>query len=68
MKDEPKITINGTELSAAEAMTLRVAVTNFMQDLKDPEGRVSDRHGRHMTLSYKANSATIMLLMTRDKS
>ena len=35
--DEPRITINGTALSAAQAMAVRVAVTNFHAEMSNPD-------------------------------
>lgn len=35
--DEPRITINGHELSVGQAMTVRVAVGNFLLELQDEQ-------------------------------
>lgn len=37
MTEEPAITVNGIPLSPAQAMTLRVALFNFLMELDDPE-------------------------------
>jgi hypothetical protein len=50
---EPNITINGQQLSEAEAMTVRVAVASFAMSLTD-EGLGDDDHGKKMTAAYLA--------------
>jgi hypothetical protein len=35
MNDEPRITVNGKPLTVAQAMTVRVAVGNFLLELQD---------------------------------
>lgn len=54
--NEAKITINGQELSIAESMTLRCAVTSFLSDIsknglgKDETGQaIADGYVRHST-------------------
>lgn len=42
MTDEPDITINGTPLTVAQAMTVRVAVGNFMIDLTQDDDFIRD--------------------------
>lgn len=37
MAPEPRITINGTPLTEAQAMTVRVGLAMFAMDLEDPE-------------------------------
>ena len=34
---EPTITINGTTLSIGQAMTMRVAINNFLMDLQEDD-------------------------------
>lgn len=36
-ENEPAITINGVELTTAQAMTVRVAITAMQMELHDPE-------------------------------
>lgn len=57
---EPRITINGVELTDAQAMTVRVAIGNFRIELNDPDfaralGTVGD--------VYKARAAEIERVM-----
>jgi hypothetical protein len=49
---EAYITINGKPLTSAQSMTLRVAVQNFLFDLKY-DGLGEDEHGRSMTRLYQ---------------
>ena len=46
MSDEPDITINGTRLTSAQAMAVRVAVSSFDADCGD------DEHGKAMSKIY----------------
>jgi hypothetical protein len=48
---EPKITINGIELSIAQAMTVRVAIESFASELRE-NGLGDDEHGRKMVENY----------------
>jgi hypothetical protein len=54
---EPRITINGVELSIGQAMTMRVALSAFDCDCGD------DEHGKAMTAGYKARTNEIFRLM-----
>lgn len=49
---EPVMTINGTTLTAAQAMTVRVAIEAFASDLT--EGLGEDETGKAITAGYKA--------------
>lgn len=51
MTDEPRITINGVEMSPGAAMTIRVALESFALDLTET-GLGDDKHGRGMTKAY----------------
>jgi len=44
--EEPEITINGTKLTTAQAMAIRVAVSSFDVDCGD------DEHGQAMNKAY----------------
>ena len=48
---EPDITINGSRLTTAQAMTVRVALGAFALHLRT-EGLGEDTHGTHMTDAY----------------
>lgn len=60
---EPEITINGTTLSFGQAMTLRVAVGNFLIQVQDPDGLGDDEAGRSIAKGYKARLGEIAQLM-----
>lgn len=48
--NEPIITINGTTLTIAQAMTVRVALGSFILSLRSGLG--TDEHGKRMTEAY----------------
>ncbi len=48
---EPIITINGQQLTNAQAMTVRVAITSFAADLVE-EGLGDDETGREIAQGY----------------
>ena len=54
---EAKIIINGILLNYAQASTLRVAISSFIHELKDPDHLGEDEIGRSITKNYK-NAAT----------
>lgn len=59
--EEPKITINGHDLSSAQVMTIRVAIENFAACLIDSLG--TDPHGKAMTKLYRERINEIRGLM-----
>lgn len=59
---EAKITINGQELTEAQAMTLRAAVTGFMADLAE-NGLGDDEHGKRMCKAYLQRGNEILFLL-----
>ena len=61
---EPAITINGIELTTAQAMTLRVAIGSFAMSLR-AEGLGDDEHGVRMAKAYLARASEIEALMAR---
>lgn len=56
---EAKITINGKELSYAESMTVHVAISSFMMELKH-EGLGEDETGKQITKNYIKNCKEIL--------
>lgn len=61
MLGEPEIIINGVRLNEAQAMTVRVAVSNF-----NPEcGK--DAHGRAIERAYKDRLNELARIMTRHE-
>lgn len=61
---EPTIIIGNKMLSPGQAMTVRVALNNFLIDLREPDALGDDEHGRAMTLAYNARIGEIFLLMS----
>lgn len=57
--NEAKITINGQELSLAESMTLRCAVTSFLSDVSK-NGLGEDETGKAIAESYIRHSTEIL--------
>jgi hypothetical protein len=51
LSDEPKITINGVDLTPTQALTIRVALGHFDMSLSSI-GLGADEHGRAMTANY----------------
>lgn len=60
--NEPKITINGVELTSAQSMTVRVAINSFLMDMIN-DGLGDDEHGKHMVKGYCLRCAEVNLLM-----
>ena len=60
---EPDITINGTALTFAQAMTLRVAAEKFLMEMDDPTALGDDGHGRTMVKNYGERLVEILQLM-----
>lgn len=52
MSPEPIITVNGTPLTSAEAMTVRVALETFDMTLA-ADGLGDDAHGKTMVKLYR---------------
>lgn len=64
---EANIVINGVELTNAQSMALRVAVTTFNGDMaSDPDRLGTDEHGRTMTKAYRERTAEILSLIFRN--
>lgn len=60
---EPKISINGTSLTDAQAMTLRVAVTDLHSRMSNPGALGEDETGEGIRVGYVARSREIADLM-----
>jgi hypothetical protein len=62
---EPIITINGVQLNTAQAMTMRVALTNFVIDLKEPDALGNDETGIAIRNGYRARLNEIFNLILK---
>lgn len=64
---EPEIIINGKKLTNGQSITLRVAATTFVMDLKN-DGLGNDNHGVAMKAAYLARLNEIINLMLSRQS
>ena len=60
---EPTIIIGNTMLHEGQAMAVRVALNNFLIDLRDEDGLGDDEHGRAMTAAYRARIVEVLQMM-----
>lgn len=51
LDSEPSIIINGIQLSEAQAMSIRVAISHFKDDLEE-KGLGDDKLGKELTSGY----------------
>lgn len=63
---EADIIINETPLSVGQAMSLRVAATNFFEQMADPDALGDDEHGRRMTELYRLRLGEVLKLLLRS--
>ncbi|WP_454287215.1 hypothetical protein [Rhizobium arsenicireducens] len=63
MIGEPHIIINGTPLTTAQAMTVRVALTCYLMEIADDGALGSDRNGEAIRQGYLKAGREIGLLM-----
>jgi hypothetical protein len=63
MADEPIITINGHTLTSAQAMAVRVAVTNFHAETADVHALGNDQHGMKMCTAYHLRLCEIIFIL-----
>ena len=64
---EPNIIINGTQLTSAQAMTIRVALGSFRTDMMFGDGLGGDCHGRRMTDLYLERTSEIETLLIKKQ-
>lgn len=64
---EANVTINGTQLTFAEAMTLRVALSDFMMGIATPDALGSDETGRGIRDGYQKCGSNILRLMINGR-
>ena len=60
---EATIIIGNTMLTEAQAMTVRVAITDFLAEMNDPNALGDDFHGRAMTKAYRERLCEIIPMM-----
>jgi len=64
---EPKITVNGVELSVGEAMTVRVAVNNLLHDMLRPGALGFDKVGVDIAHGYSRCAASVISKMSANQ-
>lgn len=65
MADEPTITINGQMLTKGQAMAVRVAITNFHDDMHKADTLGKDEHGLAMTKAYRERLTEVITIILR---
>ncbi|HUR93069.1 MAG TPA: hypothetical protein VMY76_00705 [Gemmatimonadales bacterium] len=65
MTDEPKITINGVQLTGAQAMTVRVAVTSLMLEMRQPDALGAGDVNRGIANGYRDRATEVLAIMQR---
>lgn len=66
MQNYPVITINGQQLTEAQATTVRVAVSSFMHDMEEPEALGKDETGKSITAGYVDRCREVIGLMQKS--
>lgn len=62
LEPEPLVSINGVQLTSAQTVALRVAVSNYLTDLQDTD-LGDDPHGKAVTKLYLARLQEVIELM-----
>jgi hypothetical protein len=60
---EASITINERVLTNAQAMAVRVAISNFYSDMMEPDALGDDEHGRAMVTAYRERLVEVIRLL-----
>lgn len=60
---EPTVIINGTTLTNAQSMTMRVAITTYLTDMANEHALGEDAAGEAIRSAYHARSSEIVRLM-----
>jgi hypothetical protein len=63
---EPVITINGEQLTDAQAMSVRVAITNFHSETADMHALGTDEHGVKMCTLYHLRLSEVLGLVLKQ--
>lgn len=61
--NEPEIIINGSNLTPAQAMAVRVAITSYHSEMADPNALFDDDHGHRMTKAYRQRLGEVLKLI-----
>lgn len=60
---ESLVTINGTQLTVGQSMTLRVALTSFVHEMGQPNALGDDSSGRDIADGYHRRGSEVLQLM-----
>lgn len=67
MQGEAKITVNGQELTTAQSLAVRVALSSYHSEMSsNPDALGNDDHGRRMTAAYRDRLAETLQLFNLD--
>lgn len=66
-EQEPIIVINGTQLTAGQAMSVRVAVTSFITEMRTI-GLGKDTVGKSIAENYAKRLSEVVSIMSREDS
>lgn len=50
--DELQVTINGQALTTAQAISVRVAIAAYHDEMQNPDALGTDKNGRNITAAY----------------
>jgi len=64
MWTEADITINGIKLTFGQAMSLRVAITDFYSQMEEPDALGGDEHGLKMAQGYHDRLKEVLALIS----
>ena len=64
---EPVITINGRLLTSGQAMAVRVAISSFHQECRDPGHLGDDADARRLTEAYRDRLTEVLQAITTPK-
>ncbi len=62
---EPAIRMNGVLLTPAQAMAVRVAVTSYAMEMREPGALGDDEHGQAMAQAYADRLGEVSELIHR---
>lgn len=65
MHSEAEIVINGEKLTAAQAMTVRVAITDMLLKMSEPDALGKDHRGRVIAAAYRERAGEVQELIFR---
>ena len=65
---EPRITVNGVELSEGQAMTVRVALSTFCSEMGRKDALGKGEHGQRMATAYRERAGEVLRVMIAVRS